>query len=420
MRYNTPMTTLSDKLKALGVTTGKDAIIKPDKEAEGIFPVEKVVEGHFIPTLRGETYSASCFYPLDHSQGDVPILFQDELDMLALWAGDDTLKTKKPEDFVFLDTETSGLSGGTGTYAFMVGAGRFEKDGFHLEQFFMRDPGEEPALLEALTNFLAPTSVLVTYNGKAFDVPLLQTRFRLHSMPILVKEMIHLDLLHLARRLWRDRLPSRTLKYIEENILGLPRTDEEVPGYEIPYLYFDYLRSRDARPLAGVFYHNNMDIVSLASMLNHMNHMLAQPLDRGIAHGLDRIALAKLYEDLGRWDMAAAIYEHGLEEELPEADFSKAVKRLSILQRRRGDINSAVDLWMKAAQDGHIYAHIEIAKHHEHRLRDPDTALQWTLSAQKIVEENDELPEYMRKYWLDEVEHRRQRLEKKTGQTKND
>ena len=232
--------------------------------------------------------------------------------------------------------------------------------------------------------------------------------------------MIHLDLLHLARRLWRDRLPSRTLKYIEENILGLPRTDEEVPGYEIPYLYFDYLRSRDARPLAGVFYHNNMDIVSLASMLNHMNHMLAQPLDRGIDHGLDRIALAKLYEDLGRWDMAAAIYEHGLEEELPEADFSKAVKRLSILQRRRGDINSAVDLWMKAAQDGHIYAHIEIAKHHEHRLRDPDTALQWTLSAQKIVEENDELPEYMRKYWLDEVEHRRQRLEKKTGQTKND
>jgi len=420
MRYNTAMTSLSDKLKALGVTTGTEGLRQPDKETEGIFPIDKVVDGHFIPTLRGETYSASCLYPMDHNQGNVPILFSDELDMLALWAGNEELKSKKPDDFVFLDTETSGLSGGTGTYAFMVGAGRFENDGFHLEQFFMRDPGEEPALLEALTNFLAPTSVLVTYNGKSFDTPLLQTRYRLHHMPVPFKEMIHLDLLHLARRLWRDRLPSRTLKYIEENVLGLPRTDEEVPGYEIPYLYFDYLRSRDARPLASVFYHNNMDIVSLASMLNHMNHMLAQPLEKEIEHGLDRIALAKLYEDLGRWDLAASLYERGLQEALPELDFNQALKRLSILQRRRGDMESAVELWKKAAQEGHIYAHIEIAKHHDHRLRDPETALQWTLSARQIVEQDAEMPEYMRRHWLEEVDHRLQRLVRKTGRIELD
>jgi uncharacterized protein YprB with RNaseH-like and TPR domain len=419
MRYNTDMSSLTDKLKALGVKTGREGLRPPDKESQEIFPVEKVVDGNFIPTMRGETYSAYCHYPLDHCQGDVPILYSDDLDMLALWSGSDELPSKEPGDFVFLDTETSGLSGGTGTYAFMVGAGRFEDGGFHLEQFFMRDPGEEAALLEALANFLAPASILVTYNGKTFDGPLLKTRYRLHNMPVPFKDMIHLDLLPLARRLWRDRLPSRTLKYIEENILGLPRTDEEVPGYEIPYLYFDYLRTRDARPLAGVFYHNNMDIVSLAAMLNHMNHMLAQPLDKRIEHGLDRIALAKLHEDLGKWDQAASLYERGLQETLPEVDFSRAVKRLSALQRRRGDLVAAVDLWKKAAQDGHIYAHIEIAKHHEHRLRDPETAMKWTLTARQIVEQDKQMPDYMRNHWLEEVNHRLKRLERKTDDRRN-
>ena len=133
MRYNTDMPSLTDKLKALGVKTGREGLRHPDKDVQSVFPVDKVVDGHFIPTRKGETYSAYCLYPLDHCQGDVPILSSDDLDMLALWAGSDELRTKEPGDFVFLDTETSGLSGGTGTYAFMVGAGRFEDGGFHLE-----------------------------------------------------------------------------------------------------------------------------------------------------------------------------------------------------------------------------------------------------------------------------------------------
>jgi tetratricopeptide (TPR) repeat protein len=279
----------------------------------------------------------------------------------------------------------------------------------------MRDPGEEAALLEALTDFLSPSSVMVTYNGKAFDAPLLKTRYRLHGMPIPFGDMVHLDLLPLARRLWRDRLPSRTLKYIEENVLAAPRSSEEVPGYEIPYLYFDYLRSGDARPLMGVFYHNNMDIVALAAMLNHMNHMLVEPLHESIEHGLDRISLAKLFEDLGKWDQAARLYERGLQEPLPEGDFGQAVRRLSTLQRRRGDLDAALTLWEKAADDGHIYAHIELAKHHEHRKRDPLIAIQWTQSARELVDQDTSMPAYMREHWLEEVDHRLERLLRKAG-----
>jgi uncharacterized protein YprB with RNaseH-like and TPR domain len=407
------MSSLSDKLKALGVKTGTADFTPPSPKTRTGFPIETVLDGRFLSTRLGETYISETHFPLDHQHGVVPILFSEGLDVMGLWAGDGRLASMKPEDFVFLDTETSGLSGGTGTYAFMVGVGRFEENEFHLVQFFMRDPAEESALLEALTEFLAPAQVMVTYNGKAFDAPLLKTRYLLHSQPVPFKDLIHLDLLPLARRLWRDRLPSRSLKYIEENVLGAPRTSEEVPGFEIPYLYFDYLRDGDARPLKSVFYHNNMDIVALAAMLTHMNHMLVEPLHESIEHGLDRIALAKLFEDLGQWDQAAQLYECGLQQGLPQADFSQAVRRLSILQRRRGDLASALALWEKAASDGHVYAQIELAKHHEHRQRDPVTALGWTLAARDLVLKDESMPVYMRNHWLDEIAHRLERLEKK-------
>jgi len=289
-----------------------------------------------------------------------------------------------------------------------------------LKQFFMRDPAEEPALLEGLAHFLAPAKALVTFNGKAFDAPLLTTRYSLHRIPVPYKNYSHLDLLPLARRLWRDRLESRALKYLEEHVLGMERTSEEVPGYEIPWLYFDYLKSGDARPLAGVFYHNAMDVVAMAALLTHMNETITNPYEGRVEHGLDFIALGKLFEDLGHWDEAARLFEHGLElnpsagsgQALTESDFGLAVRRLSILQKRRGDFEEAVRLWEKAAARGHIYAHIEMAKYYEHKRRDVKSAIQWTRSALEHVEQND-MPAYIRKHWLDEIAHRLARLERK-------
>jgi tetratricopeptide (TPR) repeat protein len=321
------------------------------------------------------------------------------------------------EAFAFLDTETSGMAGGTGTYAFLVGAGRFEENAsgrvFHLLQFFMRDPGEEPALLEALADFLAPCQALVTYNGKAFDAPLLKTRYTLHDIPVPFEDYAHVDLLHLARRLWRDRLPSRTLKYIEENVLDAPRTSEEVPGYEIPWLYFDYLRTGDAREMKGVFYHNAMDIVALAALFGLTASMLYDPFDKDIQHGLDVVALAKLHEDLDQWDRAARLYERGLEMDLDEEDFWKAVRRLSVLQKRRGDLDAAVRWWEQAAAQGHVYAHVELAKYYEHRTKDFSKAKKWAAGALELVTSDGDMAGYVREHWQAELEHRLNRLEEK-------
>jgi len=405
--------------RKLGIQDKLNLLVKgtthlPPPKPKSYYGIDSVVDGDFCRTPLGDAFFTEQVYLPDYRHGLSPILSPFPFSLISQWANDPRLAEIPLSQFAFLDTETSGLSGGTGTYAFMVGIARFVDHQLVLRQFFMRDPSEESAMLEAVARFLAPAQALVTFNGRAFDAPLLATRYRLHHIPIPHQGYAHLDLLPLARRLWRDRLESRALKYLEQHILGMTRASEEVPGYEIPFLYFDYLRSGDARPLAGVFYHNAMDVVAMAALLAHVNGVMEDPYGGHVEHGLDFIALGKLFEDLGRWEEAARLFERGLQSGVTEADFALAVKRLSILQKRRGDFNEAIRLWEEAAANGHIYAHIEIAKYYEHKCRDVKTAIQWTRSALDHLEHTD-LPAYMRKHWLEEINHRLERLERKNS-----
>ena len=402
--------TITDKLKSLGADRGVSHLTKPKRSRR--YEIDAVISGSYLTNRLGDVFVSEQAYEAGYLHGTAPLHCSSSFSLISQWANDPRIADLPISAFAFLDTETSGLTGGTGTYAFLVGVARFIDGQFVLKQFFMRDPAEEPALLEGLAHFLAPARALVTFNGKAFDAPLLNTRYAMNRIPAPYKGYSHVDLLPLARRLWRDRLESRTLKYLEEHVLGLKRTSEEVPGYEIPFLYFDFLRTGDARPLAGVFYHNAMDVVTMAALLAHMNEIIMNPYEGRVEHGLDFIALGKLFEDLGHWDEAARLFERGLQYPITESDFGVAVKRLSILQKRRGDFEQAVRLWEKAAAEGHIFAHIEIAKYYEHKRRDIKSAIRWTRSALEHVELAD-LPSYVRKHWLDEISHRLARLERK-------
>jgi uncharacterized protein YprB with RNaseH-like and TPR domain len=360
------MSDLSERLKALGVKTGAGDLPAPPRDAR--FDIASVMAGAILPTELGETFVYEERFAADYRHGHAPIRPAAPLTIVSAWAADARLRELPIEAFAFLDTETSGLAGGTGTYAFLVGAARFTPEGeFVLQQFFMRDPSEEPALLEALGRFLAPAQALVTFNGKAFDAPLLNTRYVMHRMPNPMRDFAHLDLLPLAQ-VWRDRLESQALKYIEERAAGAQCG--RGAGIRDPHLYFDYLRT-DARPLKGVFYHNAMDVVAMAALLSHTANMLADPFHEGIEHGLDVIAMAKLYEHLGEWETAARLFERGLQMSLGEEYFWEAVQRLAVLQKRRGDFEQAIPLWEQAAADGHVYAYVELAKFHEHKRRDP-------------------------------------------------
>ncbi len=400
---------ITDKLNTLI----KAADLPRPNRAQG-YDIDSVVEGSFLSTHLGDVFVVEKSYPSDYLHGSTSLACFSSLSYIAQWAKDPRIANLPLSKFAFLDTETTGLAGGTGTYPFLVGVGRFIGDQFVLRQFFLRDPAEEQAQLEGLADFLAPAGTLVTFNGKAFDAPILNTRYVLNHIPVPFKGYSHIDLLPLARRLWRDRLESRRLKYLEEHILGLIRTTEEVSGEEIPMMYYQYTLTRDARPLARVFYHNAMDVVAMAALLNHMNEMITNPYHGPVEHGLDFIALGKLFEDLGLWDEAARLFERGLQFDITESDFTTAVRRLSILQKRRGDFEEAVRLWEEAAAAGHIYAHIEMAKYYEHRRRDIKAAIQWTRSALEHVERAS-LPMYERKYWQDEIAHRLERLKRKDG-----
>jgi tetratricopeptide (TPR) repeat protein len=210
--------------------------------------------------------------------------------------------------------------------------------------------------------------------------------------------------------LWRDRLASRALGSLETHILGADRTEEDIPGFLIPQMYFDYLRSGDARPLKRVLYHNAMDVVAMAALLSHVAQLLTDPLQFAAEHGLDMVAIGKLFEDLGRLDDAAAVYARGLELDLSEEAFRLTTQRLARVHRRRGEMTAAVELWRSAAGHGQVYALVELAKYYEHEIRDCDQALQWTRQALALVERSSPAA---RREWLAALEHRLKRLEAK-------
>lgn len=408
------MDSLSERLRSLGVRLGSER--KEQRPTQARFPVDDILPGDIQATARGEAYVVERQYPWGHAHGAIQLHPRQPSGTLASWAGDPQLVERPLDQILFLDTETTGLAGGTGTFAFLVGVGRFTSGGFQVQQFFMRDPVEEPALLAALETCLEPCQVVVTFNGKSFDWPMLTARYISNGWPDLAPPDAHLDLLHLARRLWRYRLPSRALGVLEQEILGLIRAEEDIPGWMIPQIYFDYLRTRDARPLKGVFYHNAMDILSLAALMIHADAMLEDPLDGADLDPVDLFALGRLMEDLEENDRAVRLYSSGLERDLPVEIETEALRRLSMIQKRSGNFPRAIALWERAAREGAMFAFVELAKYYEHRVRRFDEALHWTRAAlDSLSAARPGSLERVR--WRRELERRQARLERRISST---
>ncbi len=403
---------LSEQLKALGVRLGKEQTLK--KPQKKTVRIEDVIDGRLIEMIYGQTFVHDEFYPKSFVHGIKPLYPTCPIQAICRWANADGLSLADLEDFIFLDTETSGLAGGTGTYAFEVGAGRFTSEGFTLAQFFMRHPGEEAALLAGLSQFMDGMKAVVTYNGKTFDIPLLNTRYTLMGMSSPFEAVEHFDLLALARRLWRIRLESRTLSNVENVILGFYRSEEEVPGYLIPEMYFDYLKTGNALPMAGIFYHNAMDILSLASLFSHTAFLLHDPFSEEIRHGEDIVALARFYEAMEDPSLAADLYERALNAKLPEALYWETLQRFSFFLKRQHAWEQALTIWEQAAAQDQLYAFEELAKYYEHHAKILESARHWTLSALAALN-RQYLPVYEYHRWQGEFSHRLDRLERRLG-----
>jgi uncharacterized protein len=376
-----------DKLKSLNVHLGASHIKTAQKPRTAGYGIETVVKGTDLPTVYGLAFLSEEHYPADYIHGQFPLCIERPMDVLAAWGGTPRITTPGGQNVVFLDTETTGLAGGAGTYAFLVGIGYRTETGFALIQFFMRGPEAEPALLAALDTWLSRFDTVITFNGKSFDVPLLNNRYIMNGLSSPFGQYQHLDVLQIARKLWRDRLPSRALGDLEKEIIRYYRTSDEVPGWMIPQLYTDYLFSGDARPLGGVFYHNAVDILTLAALYGYIANLIKDPLSEPSCYALDMAAIARLYEDMGRIEQAAELYERSLASgELPQEFFFKTIERYAVLRRRQGEWDRAVQLWHKAAEHGHPSACVELAKYFEHRERNNAEALKWARKALENLE----------------------------------
>ncbi|HMH53656.1 MAG TPA: ribonuclease H-like domain-containing protein [Candidatus Acidoferrum sp.] len=333
---------------------------------------ETVLGGQLVETDAGPLLTVRREFPLDHRHGDVSLdrAFAISTEALGALARDEAAPDVR--GLLFLDTETTGLSGGTGTYAFLVGAGFLEGDRFVIVQHFMRDLDEEPALLAALAPLLARASAIVTFNGSSFDVPLLETRFVLgrRRWPATLR---HLDLVHPSRRVWATRFADCRLSTLEQEVLG-HRRDHDVPGSMIPSLYFDFLRRRRAGPLAGVFRHNCDDLLSLTALLGWLAHALSHG-ERGIDDAFDLVGVARLWERSDP-ERAVVCYRAALAVGLP-APAAHAVRlRLASWEKRWFHWDAARTLWEEAASAASFDPRPweELAKYHEHRARNAATA----------------------------------------------
>jgi len=352
-------------------------------------PLEECVSGGEITTAGGRFFCAESVWGVSHHHGCRCIGDLSPLDMngVSTLANDGALAGLDYARGVFLDTETTGLAGGTGTVAFLIGMGWFEGSRFVMKQLFMRDYSEERAVLMFLRDLVQDRQFLVTFNGKAFDVNLLTARFILNRLADPLAGLPHLDLLHPSRRLLRHRLDNVRLGTIEGAVLALER-EGDVPGHEIPQRYFDWLKRRDGRLMADVFLHNRLDVLSMAALAAHLTEMIAaEPTGPALRPPQDLLAAARLLMHRGDKAAGARRMLTDLRSASCPATVRQACRLLSSSHKRAGEWPQAVEIWeeMIAQAPDDVFALVELAKWHEHRTRDYAQALNLARQALHVL-----------------------------------
>ncbi len=335
--------------------------------------IEEVVSGRFVSTPFGDSFVRENYFPQDYSCGEVKLfqIFQSSTKIISSLAKDDKLKEIDINKTVFLDTETTGLAGGAGTYIFLVGVGYFEGDQFCVRQYFMRDYNEERALLSALNDLLGKFIAVVSYNGKTFDLPLMESRYIMSGMKMNLEDPGHFDLLYPARRLWKRRLEDCSLSTVEKEILKVNRFND-VPGYLIPQIYFKYLQTKDARALKQVFEHNLQDILSLVALVSKMCFLVEDPLEN-TEYGMDIFSVGKIFDEEKKYDQSTRYYTEALKHNLSEEEVLETLKLGSFAYKRQGKWEEAEGIWKEIidrSQEFIYYPYEELAKYYEHHLRD--------------------------------------------------
>lgn len=354
-----------EALEAIAAALG-GAFVAPDPEGASHSACIVVDRAYDSTRHHGRRLVESC-----RVSPQAPLaLFEPRLAAVPEWAS----------RMVFFDIETTGLSGGAGTIAFLVGCGWFEAEGFRVRQWLMTGPAGERVLLDSLARTLGDASLLVTFNGRTFDVPFMQMRWAFHRQDNPVDDLPHFDMLPTARRLWnrREDDSSCSLTALERSVLGLHRVND-VPGFEIPVRYFQFLRTGDPSLLEGVLEHNRLDVISLAAVTAHALE-LAEGGPQWCREASEQLGLGHCYERQGEWELALASYALAGSADDRELR-SRALERQALLLRRQHRFAEAASAWLQLLDGARKpFSPIErraaeaLAIHHEHRAVDLESA----------------------------------------------
>lgn len=368
--------------------------------------LEELVGGRWINTSFGDIFRAEYSWDLNELYGNCNLstIFSIEPSVFS-----DIFNTPTPpswESLVFLDTETTGLSGGSGTVAFIIGIGFIKNGLFYVYQYFISRLSHEEGMLERVRTLLDDFHTLVTYNGKIYDVPLLNTRFVMNHLPPLDSETPHGDLLHHSRNLWKFSQENCKLTTLERDKLGYVR-DEDIPGEMIPGVYFEYIRLNRVDMLTKVFIHNRWDIITMLAILIRIleSHKRLQAEE----NPLDDYAKGRLFKNRLDYERSVSHYRYVLESDITPQRRQKTLLELAAILKKRGDWSDALDAWTEACDPQYPFSYeacVERAIYYEHREKNYGTARQ-------IVEEALTCIPSRRRTEIEALEYRLLRIKRK-------
>ena len=401
---------LRDKLNKLDK---KDTLQEP-KERNTEYINEDAFQYDVIENEHGVYLKKTITYPPHYKHGIYKInKFFKQLDTNILAtisnSNDFDLNQAIINNILFIDTETTGLMGGTGTVSFLIGIGYFNNEEFVVEQFLMRDYDEETPMLIDIRDKLNDHDIVVSFNGKSFDLPLIKTRLILNRLKR-PDFNLHVDLLHSARRLW-SFLDSCSLNSLEENIIDYQRVDD-IPGHLIPGLYFEFLENKDLKKLIPILEHNRYDILSLVTLFSHLKEIHLENIDNLSPHELYQ--MGRIKEKDKNYESCINYLEKSMKNSEQNYLEYKAMKKLSWQYKRVDRYEKAVEIWQvmikKSTLD--IFPYVEMAKFFEHREKDYKKALSYTNQAIELLSKNRIITNNY-KTDMDDLKHRKERLSKK-------
>lgn len=371
--------------------------------------------GEIVTTEAGVFLELVTDYPAVYCHGNQPLsaaLMTDKvlLDHFEVLPRQERISL---DEIVFIDAETTGLSAATGTVAFLVGAGQIIDNRLCVTQFFLPDYPHEAAMLDAIADLVEQKQLVVSFNGKSFDLPLLETRYALKRLRSPFEEMHHIDLLHCCRRFWRGRFEDSTLQTLERRLLGMYRCDD-TPGYLIPQLYFDFLRDGDAAPLGGVLLHNRMDIVTLLFLLCTVQRYLEQAETHEYYSPVDALSISRFLFRKGRLEQSCRAAEMQFRNNGSDKEKIELGLHLHKLQKRLGEYDAALatlsDL-IAARGETRLYLLEEMAKIWEHKKRDLTEASRCIEKALEYLNSPlSDIPYDRTLFWSETLQKRHRRL----------